>query len=373
MGEVIRLATTVAAPRQKVKRMGDNRRSGYVVCWRALLDAEWARNATKLAAWMRLIGMAAYEAGAVHYKGRDWHLLRGQLVISATELGHLLRDERGRGLDKKGVERLLAWFAKEEMIELHGTPWGTIIEICHYDDYQAALQPAPSSCESFATEQFEGATKGTPIGVPNGVPSVPPKPLCDVALSGGDGAPTVPPIGAPTVATTEQEVKEILNTEDLKQISCSVSDETKRAKKRKPPTLLVSTDAKAVLEHFNVACERSYQAKPTALQHINARLVEGYTVADLMLVTDFKAAHWAADLRMAEYLRPMTVFAPQKFPGYLAAAKRWELVGRPRCVNGEWEGFERKRPLSNLAQAQKQAQAYMAATGGVGYDDNTIL
>lgn len=114
MGEVVRLAAPVAAPTQRGCSMSDNRRSGYVVCWRSLLQAEWARNATKLAAWMRLIGMAAYEAGPVHYKGRDWHLLRGQLVISATELGMQLRDERGRGLDKKGTERMLAWFAKED-------------------------------------------------------------------------------------------------------------------------------------------------------------------------------------------------------------------------------------------------------------------
>lgn len=373
MGEVVRLLAQVAtSARKKVCNMSDNRRSGYVVCWRSLLQAEWARNATKLAAWIRLISMAAYEAGPVHYKGRDWHLLRGQLVISATELGLQLRDERGRGLDKKGTERMLAWFAKEGMIELRGTPWGTIIEICHYDDYQAVVQPVATNCESFATEQFEGATKGTPIGVPTGAPSVPPNPLSGAVLSGDDGAPTVPPIGAPTVATTEQEVKEKETTEDLKQISCPVSDETELDRKD-TASLAINVDAKTVLAHFNAVADRRYQAKPTALQNINARLTEGHSMADLMLVAEFKSAHWAADLKMAEYLRPMTVYAPQKFPGYLAAARRWEQVGRPRCVNGEWEGFERKRTLSNLAQAKQQAQAIMAATGGVGYDDNTIL
>lgn len=373
MGDVVRLMAQVAVPvRKKVCNMSDNRRSGYVVCWRSLLQAEWARNATKLAAWMRLIGMAAYEAGPVHYKGRDWHLLRGQLVISATELGMQLRDERGRGLDKKGTERMLAWFSKEGMIELRGTPWGTIIEICNYDDYQAAVQPVTNNCESFATEQFECATNGAPIGVPTGAPSVPLNPLSGAGLNVVDGVPTAPPIGAPTVATTEQEVKEKTTTEDLKQISCPVSDETERDRKG-TASLVVSVDAKTVLAHFNAVADRRYQAKPTALQNINARLADGYSVADLLLVVDFKTAHWAADLKMSEYLRPMTVFAPQKFDAYLAAAKRWDAIGRPRCVNGEWEGFERKRPLSNLAQAQQQAQAIMAATGGAGYDRNTPL
>lgn len=373
MGEVVRLAASMAAPlnRKTSNNMSDNRRSGYVVCWRSLLQADWARNATKLAAWMRLIGLAAYEAGCVRYKGREWHLMRGQLVISATELGQQLCDERGRGLDKKATERLLGWFAKEGMLELRGTPWGTIIEICNYDDYQAALQPVTSNCESFATEQFEGATNGAPIGVHIGVQTVPPKSFADAALSGDAVAPTVAPIGVPTVTTTEQEVKELDSTEDLKQISCPVSDETERDQKRKV-TLVVSSEAKEVLAHFNAVADRRYQAKPTALQNINARLADGYSVADLQLVVDFKTAHWAADLKMSEYLRPMTVFAPQKFESYLAAAKRWNSIGRPRCVNGEWEGYERKRPMSNLANAQKQAQAIMA-NSGVGYDDNTIL
>ncbi|MCV3283416.1 conserved phage C-terminal domain-containing protein [Aeromonas veronii] len=373
MGEVIRLAAQAVAPinRKASNNMSDNRRSGYVVCWRSLLQADWARNATKLAAWMRLIGLASYEAGCVRYKGRDWHLMRGQLVISATELGQQLCDERGRGLDKKATERLLGWFAKEGMLELRGTPWGSIIEICNYDDYQAALQPVESKCEQFAIEQFEGATNGAPIGAHIGVPSVPPKAFADAALSGDAVAPTVAPIGAPTVTTTEQEVKELDSTEDLKQISCPVSVETERDRKRKA-ALAVSPDAKAVLEHFNAVADRRYQAKPTALQNINARLADGYSVTDLQLVVDFKTAHWAADLKMSEYLRPMTVFAPQKFESYLAAAKRWNSIGRPRCVNGEWEGYERKRPMSNLANAQKQAQAIME-NSGVGYDDNTIL
>lgn len=371
MGEVIRLSAPADAPsRRKVCNMSDNRRSGFVVCWRSLLDAGWARNATKLAAWLRMISLASYEAGTVRYKGRDWHLMRGQLMISATELGQHLCDERGRALDKKGGERLLAWFAKEEMIELRGTPWGTIIEICNYGDYQAAMQPATSNCEQLATEQFEGATKGVPIGVPIGVPSVPPNPLCDVALSGGSGAPTVPPIGAPTVATTEQQVKQLKQRTDLK-ISCPVSDETERDPEGNDASIAVSADAKTVLKHLNAVCERRYQAKPTTLQNINARLAEGHSVAELQLVCDFKAAHWLADLKMAEYLRPMTVFAPQKFPGYLAAAKRWEQEGKPRCVNGVWEGFERKRSMSNIAQAQQRAQAMREA--GVTYDRNTPL
>ena len=101
--------------------------------------------------------------------------------------------------------------------------------------------------------------------------------------------------------------------------------------------------------------------------------ITGYAVADLQLVIDFKREHWSANLKMAESLRPMTLFAPQKFAGYLAGAQRWVQIGRPRCLNGEWEGFEGKRkPMSNIAAAQQQARS-LIESGAVSYDDDTPL
>lgn len=87
--------------------MSTNRRSGYVICWRSLMAADWAKSAVKFAGWMRIISLAAYEESAVSYKGREWTLMRGQLVISTTELGTLLRDERGRALSKQATDWLL--------------------------------------------------------------------------------------------------------------------------------------------------------------------------------------------------------------------------------------------------------------------------
>ena len=99
----------------------------------------------------------------------------------------------------------------------------------------------------------------------------------------------------------------------------------------------------------------------------------GCPMSDLQLVIDFKREHWSANLKMAEYLRPMTLFAPQKFAGYLAGAQRWVQIGRPRCLNGEWEGFEGKRkPMSNIAAAQQQARS-LIESGAVSYDDDTPL
>lgn len=56
-------------------------------------------------------------------------------------------------------------------------------------------------------------------------------------------------------------------------------------------------------------------------QNINARLSDGNTVDDLLLVVKSKLTEWGNDPKMAQYLRPQTLFQAGKFDGYLRAAK----------------------------------------------------
>lgn len=55
-------------------------------------------------------------------------------------------------------------------------------------------------------------------------------------------------------------------------------------------------------------------------QNINARLSEGHPLDDLLAVVRHKTGEWGSDPRMAQYLRPETLFG-NKFQGYLLAAK----------------------------------------------------
>jgi uncharacterized phage protein (TIGR02220 family) len=81
-----------------------------------------------------------------------------------------------------------------------------------------------------------------------------------------------------------------------------------------------SPDAASVLGHLNAATGSNFRQSKSALENINARLRDGHTVSDLCAVVDFKAREWAGT-DMAQYLRPKTLFAPEKFPGYLIAAR----------------------------------------------------
>ncbi|EKN6385704.1 conserved phage C-terminal domain-containing protein [Yersinia enterocolitica] len=102
------------------------------------------------------------------------------------------------------------------------------------------------------------------------------------------------------------------------------------------PEVEITDQAKDVLKHLNLITGSRYQTSKSSLENIRARLKEQFTVAELKLTVDYLHAKWAADLNMAEYLRPTTLFQPTKFPGYLEGANRWHEAGCPARKDGKW-------------------------------------
>lgn len=103
-----------------------------------------------------------------------------------------------------------------------------------------------------------------------------------------------------------------------------------------PDPQVVLTDlAKQVLTHLNQTTGSRFQVCATSLEHIRARLREGFTVAEMALVVDYKNEDWK-DSEQEEYLRPTTLFIPKNFPGYLKRAGNWDKAGRPEKKNGKW-------------------------------------
>jgi len=126
----------------------------------------------------------------------------------------------------------------------------------------------------------------------------------------------------PTENTTE-------STTENKNPSCQVAAQP-------DPAVVITDQAKRVLTHLNQKTGSRYQVGKTSMEHIRARLGEGFSTDDLILVVDYATAKWGQDLQMAEYLRPTTLFLPTKFPGYLQGATKWTEAGRPERVNGRW-------------------------------------
>lgn len=98
----------------------------------------------------------------------------------------------------------------------------------------------------------------------------------------------------------------------------------------------ITDQAKQALKHLNQITGSRYQPANSSLENMRARLREGHTLEELQLVIEYKQVHWGDSPKMAEYLRPATLFQPAKFEGYLLSATKWAKSGRPACVNGKW-------------------------------------
>lgn len=74
-----------------------------------------------------------------------------------------------------------------------------------------------------------------------------------------------------------------------------------------------------VVDHLNQRAGTHYKATTANTRKlIKARLKEGFTVDEIKLVIDKKCADWINNPKMAEFLRPDTLFG-NKFEGYLNA------------------------------------------------------
>lgn len=74
-----------------------------------------------------------------------------------------------------------------------------------------------------------------------------------------------------------------------------------------------------VINHLNSRAGTHYKATTANTRKlIKARLKEGFTVDEIKLVIDKKCVDWGHNPKMAEYLRPDTLFG-NKFEGYLNA------------------------------------------------------
>lgn len=74
-----------------------------------------------------------------------------------------------------------------------------------------------------------------------------------------------------------------------------------------------------IVAHLNQATGRNYRHTTKKTRSlITGRFNEGFTLQDFKAVVDDRVRRWQHDLKMAEYLRPETLFGT-KFEGYLQA------------------------------------------------------
>lgn len=91
-----------------------------------------------------------------------------------------------------------------------------------------------------------------------------------------------------------------------------------------------------IISHLNEKAGTNYKSKTKDTQNkINARLNEGYTLDDFIVVIDKKCNEWINDTKMQQYLRPETLFGT-KFESYLnQPVKQNQTSNRKVISNGD--------------------------------------
>lgn len=99
-----------------------------------------------------------------------------------------------------------------------------------------------------------------------------------------------------------------------------VNESAKGGERRSPNNKEIinndNKDIKDIVDYLNEKAGTKYRVGKDTKRHITARLNEGYTVDDFKTVIDKKVDEWLGDAKMAQYLRPSTLFGT-KFDTYL--------------------------------------------------------
>lgn len=108
------------------------------------------------------------------------------------------------------------------------------------------------------------------------------------------------------------------------------------------PEVEITDKAIQVLKHLNQVTASRYQNCKSSLENIRARLRDGFTTDELILVVDFSVERWGSNLDMAPNLNPTTLFRPGKFPTYLSSATNWSKASRP--PRAQWSTANQAKP-----------------------------
>lgn len=354
MGEVVRLAAPVAAPVSRGCNVADNRRSGFVLLYKSLKEVPFYRDPVRKALWLHLLLEAAHERCEVSFNGNRLLIQRGQVVGSARSLGEAC------GISEDSARRSLDAFEQEGMISRsskQGTRGYTLVTLLNYDPYQRGVS------EHIGAELGAELQPASEQGVDE--------------VSQSDGA----ELGAEYHAEDLNKINNKTN-KDLKDSSSQLADATfdqqgegtaiegvaaPEPKARVIPEAAIQTPSGKAwgtgddLMTAQWMFRRVQLITPTAIepnwaQWANVirlmRELDQRSHRDICELYDWvsRDAFWCAN-----------VLSPQKL------RQKWDQLQAKR---GNPSGGHQRR-LSNLAQAQQQAQALRAAGGD--YDDNTPL
>ena len=354
MGEVVRLAAPVAAPVSRGCNVADNRRSGFVLLYKSLKEVPFYRDPVRKALWLHLLLEAAHERCEVSFNGNRLLIQRGQVVGSARSLGEAC------GISEDSARRSLDAFEQEGMISRsskQGTRGYTLVTLLNYDPYQRGVSEHIGA--EFRAELQPASKQGTE------------------GVSQSDGA----ELGAEYHAEDLNKINNKTN-KDLKDSSSQLADATfDQQGEGTAIEGVADPEPKARVIPEAAIQTPSGKAWGTGDDLMTAQ----WMFRRVQLITppaiEPNWAQWANVIRLMRELDQRSHRDICELYDWVSRDAFWcANVLSPQKLRQKWDQLQAKRgnpsgghqrPLSNLAQAQQQAQALRAA--GVDYDDNTPL
>ena len=354
MGEVVRLAAPVAAPVSRGCNVADNRRSGFVLLYKSLKEVPFYRDPVRKALWLHLLLEAAHERCEVSFNGNRLLIQRGQVVGSARSLGEAC------GISEDSARRSLDAFEQEGMISRsskQGTRGYTLVTLLNYDPYQRGVSEHIGA--EFRAELQPASKQGTE------------------GVSQSDGA----ELGAEYHAEDLNKINNKTN-KDLKDSSSQLADATfDQQGEGTAIEGVADPEPKARVIPEAAIQTPSGKAWGTGDDLMTAQWM--FRRVQLITTTAIEPnwAQWANVIRLMRELDQRSHRDICELYDWVSRDAFWcANVLSPQKLRQKWDQLQAKRgnpsgghqrPLSNLAQAQQQAQALRAA--GVDYDDNTPL
>lgn len=99
-----------------------------------------------------------------------------------------------------------------------------------------------------------------------------------------------------------------------------------------------NSDSKEILSYLNEKSFKNFQPTDSNLKLITARLKEGATKKDCIIVINSKVQEWISDPKMNQYLRPATLFNATKFSQYVGSISSEDDVNPFRVSNIKNQG-----------------------------------
>lgn len=127
-----------------------------------------------------------------------------------------------------------------------------------------------------------------------------------------------------TLTTEERERINIpKDTEDVEEANKSAEKENNSTKPidKKVKTLVVSNDAKEVIDYVSQKVGKHYDYANSYVKNINSLFAAGYTKADMIAVVDYRYEDLKDTKGFSASMNPSKLFFIQTFPNYLKDAK----------------------------------------------------